>query len=214
MDIDHIFIFTDGKGKVADQLVSFGLTEGSSRIHKGQGTTNRKFYFENFFLEILWVHDEAEIKSDLVKPTGLWQRANYQTNNFSPFGLCIVNADETDMLFEKSFKYQPDYFPLGLSIDILTNENQPELPWTFRLPFKGHKKNEVEPTAHANGIKRLTKAQFTYRNLYADNFVEKFKNESKIKFLKGSDLKLVLTFDDNSQRRQIQIEELNLTIEY
>ncbi len=213
MDIDHIFIFTDSKGKVADQLVSFGLTEGSSRIHKGQGTTNRKFYFENFFLEILWVHDENEIKSDLVKSTGLWQRANYQTNNFSPFGLCIVNTDETDRLFENSLKYQPDYFSAGLSIDILQNENQPELPWTFRLPFKEHKKNEVEPTAHTSGIKRLIKAQFTYRNL-DDDFVEKFKNESKIKFVAGSDLKLLLTFDDNAQRRQMEISELNLTIEY
>jgi hypothetical protein len=214
MDIDHIFIFTGSKGKVADQLVSFGLAEGSSRIHKDQGTTNRKFYFENFFLEILWVHDENEIKSDLVKPTGLWQRANYQTNNFSPFGLCIVNTEETDNLFEKSLKYQPTYFPSGLSIDILTNKNQPELPWTFRLPFKEHKKNEVEPTVHANGIKRLTKAQFTFKNLYADSFVEKFKNESKIKFAAGSDLKLLLTFDNNAQRRQMEIQELNLIIEY
>jgi hypothetical protein len=214
MDIDHIFIFTDSKGKAADQLVSFGLTEGSGRIHKGQGTTNRKFYFENFFLEILWVHDENEIKSDLVKPTGLWQRANYQTNNFSPFGLCLVNTNETDSLFEKSLKYQPNYFPSGLFIDILTNENQPELPWTFRLPFKEHKKNEVEPTAHTNGIKRLTKAQFTYRNLDSGNFVEKFKNESKIKFVADSDSKLLLTFDDNAQGRQKEIRELNLTIEY
>jgi Glyoxalase-like domain len=214
MDIDHIFIFTGSKGKVADQLVSFGLTEGSSRIHKGQGTTNRKFYFENFFLEILWVHDENETKSDLIKPTRLWQRANYQTNNFSPFGLCLVNTDETYNLFEKSLKYQPDYFPAGLSIDILPNENQPELPWTFRLPFKEQKKNEVESPSHANGIKRLTKAQFTYRNLDDDDFIEKFKNESKIKFVAGSDLKLALTFDDNAQRRKTEIEELNLTIEY
>jgi hypothetical protein len=214
MDIDHIFIFTESKGKAADQLVSFGLTEGSSRIHKGQGTTNRKFYFENFFLEILWVHDENEMKSDLVKPTGLWQRANYKTNNSSPFGLCIVNTDETDSLFEKSLKYQPEYFPWGLSIDILTNENQPELPWTFRLPFKELKKNEVEPIVHANGIKRLTKAQFVCGNLRAGSFIESFKNESKIEFIEGSDLKLLLTFDDNIQRQQMQIQELNLTIEY
>src|SRR4051794_34154336 len=58
MDIDHIFIFTDNKGRIADELVSFGLTEGSSRVHQGQGTTNRTFSFENFFLEIVWVHNE------------------------------------------------------------------------------------------------------------------------------------------------------------
>jgi Glyoxalase-like domain len=94
MNADHIFIFTNDQGKVADQLVAFGLKEGSNRVHVGQGTTNRKFYFENFFLEILWVHDETEINSELLKLIGLWQRVNHQSNSFSPFGLCIVNTDE------------------------------------------------------------------------------------------------------------------------
>ncbi len=52
MNIVHIFIFTDDNGKVADELVEFGLIEGSNLVHVGQGTTNRKFYFDNFFLEI------------------------------------------------------------------------------------------------------------------------------------------------------------------
>ena len=58
MEIDHIFIFTDDKGQVADKLVESGFVEGSNRVHIGKGTTNRKFYFKNFFLEILWVHNE------------------------------------------------------------------------------------------------------------------------------------------------------------
>jgi hypothetical protein len=140
MDIDHIFIFTDDNGKIADQLVEFGLSEGSSRVHIGQGTTNRKFYFSNFFLEILWVHDVNEIQSALIEPTGLWQRANFKENNYSPFGLCLVNRVETNLLFENAVKYQPEYFPQGLSIDILKNDTQPNLPCTFRLPFKGQKK--------------------------------------------------------------------------
>lgn len=214
MQIDHIFIFTNDHGKVADQLVSFGFTEGSSRIHKGQGTTNRKFYFENFFLEILWVHDEDETKSNLVKSTGLGQRANYQTNGFSRFGLCVVNTDETNDLFEKSLKYQPDYFPVGLFIDIIPNDHQPDLPWTFRLPFKGYKKNETEPTQHLNGIKRLTRAQFTYKKSSSNDFLEKFKNEPQIKFVPSSDLKLTLTFDNHFKKSQLDIPELNLLIEY
>ncbi|MCA4898453.1 MAG: VOC family protein [Bacteroidota bacterium] len=214
MQIDHIFIFTNDHGKVADQLVSFGFTEGSSRIHKGQGTTNRKFYFENFFLEILWVHDEDEINSNLVKSTGLGQRANYQTNGFSRFGLCVVNTDETNDLFEKSLKYQPDYFPAGLCIDIIPNEHQPDLPWTFRLPFKGHKKNETEPTEHPNGIKRLTQAQFTYKKSSSYDFLEKFKNEPQIKFVPSSNSKLNLIFDNHIKKSQLEIPELNLVIGY
>ncbi len=53
MKIDHIFIFSNEHGKEANELVELGFTEGSNRVHKGQGTTNRKFYFENFYLEIL-----------------------------------------------------------------------------------------------------------------------------------------------------------------
>jgi len=155
MDIDHIFIFTDDNGKIADDLVQFGLTEGSSRIHVGQGTTNRKFYFDNFFLEVLWVHNEKELKSDITKQTGLWQRADLNSTN-SPFGLCVVNTAETINLFENAFKYQPAYFPVGLNIDILKNEQNLNLPWTFRLPFKGQKKNKTEPTEHKCRLKKLT----------------------------------------------------------
>ena len=110
-DIDHIFIFSNNQGQVADELVEFGLTEGSNRVHVGQGTSNRKFYFNNFFLEILWVHNEAELHSVQTKPSGLWKRADFEHNQFAPFGLCLVNVPETEPLFEKSFRYQPDYFP-------------------------------------------------------------------------------------------------------
>ncbi len=65
--IDHIFIFTHDQGKIAEQLIDFGLSEGSSRINTGQGTANRKFYFHNFFLEILWVQNEADFKSIQTK---------------------------------------------------------------------------------------------------------------------------------------------------
>jgi hypothetical protein len=214
MDIDHIFIFTDNNGKIAEELVSFGFIEGSSRVHAGQGTSNRKFYFDNFFLEILWVHNDAEIKSELIKPIGLWQRAEYKRNNFSPYGLCIVNTDNTNKLFEYAFNYQPEYFPKGMTIEILKNESQPQLPWTFRLPFKEQKKHADEPTNHSNGIKRLTKAKFQYHGSVTDKYLENFKGESMIEFSKSSDYGLTLTFDDNAQGEKRYFEELKLTIEY
>lgn len=213
MKADHIFIFAES-GKVADKLVEFGLVEGSSRIHTGQGTINRKFYFENFFLEILWVHNEKEIKSDLVRPIGLWERADHKRNEFSPFGLCIVNDEDNNSLFENSYKYQPDYFPGGMLIEILKNENQPQLPWTFRLPFKGQKKNDTEPKDHKNGIKSLTKVTFNCNGLTADKYLHYFKDQSNIEFTSSNEYGLVLTFDNNQQQERRFFEELNLTIEY
>jgi hypothetical protein len=180
MHIDHIFIFTNDNGKIADELVQFGLTEGSSRVHLGQGTTNRKFYFENFFLEILLVHNEQELNSEVTKKTGLWQRADFNLKN-SPFWLCIVNTDETESLFQNAFKYQPEYFPIGMHINILKNEHNLDLPWTFRLPFKGQKKNETEPTDHKCGLRTLTSAEFRISRKQTSlfsSFIEKIKLNS------------------------------------
>lgn len=84
--------------------MEFGFTEGSSRMHIGEGNTNLKFYLEDFFLEILWVLNEEEIKSEVTKPTGLWKRAQLQPN-ISPFGLCLDHTDETNRLFENEFQY-------------------------------------------------------------------------------------------------------------
>ena len=107
MEIDHIFIFSCANGKEAGHLVEFGLTEGSNRLHLGQGTTNRKFYFDNFFLEILWVVNEKEIQSKLTAKTKLWERSQFETNGSSRFGLCLVNSSSTDQLFMSSEIYQP-----------------------------------------------------------------------------------------------------------
>lgn len=211
MYIDHIFIFTNDNGKIADELVQFGLTEGSSRVHIGQGTTNRKFYFENFFLEILWVHNEEELKSDITKPTGLWQRADFNSNN----SLCIVNTDKTENLFKNAFKYQPKYFPVGLNIDILKNEQNLNLPWTFRLPFKGQKKNETEPMKHKNGFKNLTSVKFGVSNFdKADDFIQQFLGQDNIKFTLSSTNNLTLTFDNNKNGQTKEFEKINLKVKY
>lgn len=215
MEIDHIFIFSKNGGKEANKLVEFGFTEGSSRLHPGQGTTNRKFYFENFFLEVLWVVDETEIQSELTSKTKLWERSQFDKNDFSPFGLCLVNSKLTDKLFEQSQIYQPNYFPKGMSIDIITNEKNPNLPWTFRLPYRNEKKAHNEPTKHNNGISKLTKAEFEIPlNKDHKEFKSYFQNNEIINFKNGQQNHLTLEFDNKSQNKAIEFRELNLTIEY
>ncbi len=214
MNIDHIFIFTNDSKKAGDELVNFGLKEGSSRVHAGQGTTNRKFYFDNFFLEILWVHNETEITSEQTKQMGLWQRADFKNNGFSPFGLCISNTENTETLFEKAFKYQPDYFPQGMLIDIIKNEEQSDLPWTFRLPFKGQKKHNNEPTNHPNNVFALTKAVFEYQSVAENTFLDNLKDQDSIQLTKSSRNWLNLIFDNGKQEKRREFKSLNLTIEY
>jgi hypothetical protein len=214
MDIDHIFIFTDLEHKVVDELISFGLHPNESRINLGQGTTNRTFTFENFFLEIVWVHNQNEIESELVKPTGLWERAAFSNNNFAPFGLIVLNNESSDHLFENAYKYQPSYFEEGRAFEILQNSVHPGLPWTCRMPFRREKPIKTTPINHPNKIKTLTRAGFQYCGGGNERFPGHFNNEKTIEFIPSARNWLTLTFDENKQGLRKEFAQLQLTIEY
>ncbi len=215
MEIDHIFIFSNTGGKEAERLVEFGLTEGSGRIHPGQGTRNRKFNFENFFLEILWVINASEIQNETTAKTKLWERSRFMENGYSPFGLCLVNSKSTDKLFEQSEKYQPNYFPEGMAIDILTNEKDKSLPWTFRLPYRNEKKTHSEPTKHPNGIRKLTRTEFGMPLGHNGKaFENHFQSSANIAFKNGLPNHVTLEFDAFEQQKTVHLEGLSLTINY
>ena len=69
-ELDHLFIFAVVGGPEADRLVSLGLTEGSGNVHPGQGTANRRFFFRNTMLELLWVADEREVRGEAISVGG------------------------------------------------------------------------------------------------------------------------------------------------
>ncbi|NND33878.1 MAG: hypothetical protein HKN76_14915 [Saprospiraceae bacterium] len=215
MRINHVIIFSDRQGQEADELVQGGLTEGSNRVHPGQGTRNRKFYFSNFFLEIAWIIDAREIRSPLTAPTKLWQRANHRQNGCSPFGLCLDSSEELHDLFKNALEYRPTYLPTGQSFDILTNEQSEYLPWTCRLPSSDPGALALEPTNHKLGIKILTKVKFgipkkDYQNIYT-NF---FKDESRIDFVYDTQYTLTLEFDGGKEGQKKLFNSIPLTIAY
>jgi len=53
LEFDHMFICTVVDAPEADLLLAFGLTEGASNIHPGQGTACRRIFFRNAMLELL-----------------------------------------------------------------------------------------------------------------------------------------------------------------
>jgi hypothetical protein len=71
VELDYVFVCTALDAPEADLLVAFGLAEGTPNRHPGQGTANRRFYFRNAMLELVWVRDEREARSPLVAPTRL-----------------------------------------------------------------------------------------------------------------------------------------------
>ena len=214
MEIDHIIIFTNNQGREADELVQFGLLEGSNRVHPGQGTRNRKFYFQNFFLEIVWVFNEDEIRSKITAPTHLWERCQNRGNRCSPYGLVLVDTDDTNILFEKSIKYRPDYLDPDSSFDIITNHNHPHLPWACRFATSRTHISQ-EPKDHHHGIRELTGVQFGINSKdYHNTFTQLISHKSIIQFHYASYANLTLEFDRGRNGLIQEFREIPLSIKY
>jgi len=165
LELDHIFIFTEVEAPGANRLIDIGLTEGSRNTHPGQGTSNRRFFFHNMFLEFLWVHDEKEVQSPVIAPTQLWERFDHRVSGFSPFGFCFRETDpdrEPDPVFADAIAYKPPYLPEGLQIDVIDSQGPTSEPMLFRTPFKSgppanYPSEKREKLYHLTGVKEITK---------------------------------------------------------
>ncbi len=51
IELDQLFLCTDPGAPEAEELVQFGLREGPTNQHAGQGTANRRFAFANAMIE-------------------------------------------------------------------------------------------------------------------------------------------------------------------
>src|SRR6516162_5213088 len=108
--IDHVLIFTSLGAPEAERLIAFGLFEGTPNRHPGQGTANRRFFFQNAFLEFLWVEAPSETQSLLVRRTALWERWSRRGRGASPFGIGFrPEPGAVDELPFPGWEYRPPY---------------------------------------------------------------------------------------------------------
>jgi hypothetical protein len=115
------------------------LSEGSPNTHPGQGTACRRFFFENAYLELLWVHDEEDVQRDPVIRTGLWTRWSQRKSGACPFAFVLrpgdgVSEDAPALPFA-TWPYRPRYLPEGVSIDIAVDTPIAE-PEFFYIAFQ------------------------------------------------------------------------------
>lgn len=138
-------------------LLRLGFAEGSGNIHPGQGTANRRFFFENFMLELLWVADPAEVQNEKTRRTRLWDRCQDKNGPVSPFGIVFrpTGAPPAPPAPFRTWPYTPAYLPPGLAMQVAdgTTLDEPEL---FYLPFlRRVAAPSTEPVLHALPIRRI-----------------------------------------------------------
>jgi hypothetical protein len=159
--VDHVFICCSVGGAEAEALAKAGLTEGSPNVHPGQGTTCRRFFFRNAFLELLWICDVVDATSPTTRPTRLLERWRGRATHTSPFGVALrptQPSPTTPAPFE-TWAYIPQYLPPGLRIDMAAAAplDEPEMFFLrFARPPEAREGPAREPMAHGLGVSELS----------------------------------------------------------
>jgi hypothetical protein len=158
VELDHVFIMCAVDAPEASALSRLGLQEGPANTHPGQGTACRRFVFQNAYIELLWVRDETEARSESVRRTQLWERWSLRGQEACPFGVVLRPAGDASTARAPfpTWPYAPSYLPAGLAIDVAidTPLHEPEF---FYMGFQRLRSRGLqEPVAHRIGAKAIT----------------------------------------------------------
>ncbi len=158
-ELDHLFVCTDVGAPRAEMLIQYGFTEGPSNQHPGQGTANRRFFFSNAMVELIWVNDAAEAQSPNSRRTLLWERWR-DREKVSPFGICMrPTGDQEAPSPFPGWEYRPAYLPDPMSMRI-GEAGVLEPMWVY-LGFMRRSHHEQHQVEHRNGAHEITALTLT-----------------------------------------------------
>lgn len=209
LELDHAFICTDVGAPEAEKLVGFGVLEGPPNRHPGQGTANRRFCFQNAFLELLWVENPAESQSPAIRRTGLWDRWSNRGAGASPLGVCLrpTVSGETEPPFA-SWEYRPEYLPEPLVIHMATDSQMSQRPLLFFIAFgrppTAYDPPRRPPLDHPNGLRAITELAITTTDPgFAESTHRRIIEQQcpQLKFACGDEHRIELGFDGRTHGR-------------
>jgi len=132
IELDHFFILTDPGAPQADLLSGTGLTEGPCNDHPGQGTANRRFFFANTGLELIYVRDAIEASNGRGSRLRFPERA--KSSKASPFGLIVRASSESKTIPFPGWRYCPEYFRADQCFHVGENSDLLEEPLCICMP--------------------------------------------------------------------------------
>ena len=138
--LHHFFILTEPGAPQAELLTDMGLVEGTPNDHPGQGTANRRFFFSNAMLELLYVRDADEAALGPARRLRCVERAS--TPGASPFAIVVSRTTESYDDPFPGWRYYPKYFSGEHYFHVGNNSDVLEEPLCICIP--------VMPPATAN----------------------------------------------------------------
>ena len=166
LELDHLFICVEPGGPEASLLDAIGLTQGAGNVHEGQGTKNVRYFFDNAYLELIWVHDQAGAQHARTRPTGIWERCRWRETGACPFGVALRPAAGSDGPYPfATWTYRPPYLPAGVTIPVAANSDRLNEPLIFvatiGVPPSTYPAARRQPLDHPASVRRISSVRLT-----------------------------------------------------
>ena len=211
--IDHVFVLRKHGDPLPPAVREHRLTEQYRREHPGQGTANVCFAFDNFYLELLWIHDVTEAASTGIRRIGLLERSRWMTDGGCPFGIAWRGGDEGRTLAVPCWDFRPPYLPPDRAIRVAVDSDDTRQPMLFESPghsspleWPSERRGTLQHDSDLGSVTRIT-LTLANRTLPAAALAQLAEN-SILTVIQGTRpaLELAVTRRSNDSSERIRIE--------
>lgn len=229
VEVDHILIWVRPGAPEVAALHASGLRVGERRTHHtGNGTSSVSVFFENAYLELLYLdHHVSDAAVSDAERAANQRRAHWRDTGAVPFGIGLRRlVDAPDSLpFPTRRSAQPWMRP-GTAIRVLEGSDGPFTPGVFVVPqymaLTGWIDRARRDTAfaallvHPLGVHRVTAVQLTIKGEVAPAAPVRMLNDAGVvRLASGPEPLLDFTFDGGARGRNHDFRpELQLAIHY
>lgn len=165
LEFDHLMICVSKPEEALRALTERGLTLGNEGVHRGQGTSNACFFFDNGYIELIWASDPSELAA--AREIGLESRLDWARTGASPLGLSLrPTSSDHDWPFS-TWDHAPPFLPEGaVPIPVLGNSRLLHEPLAFVSYFPGPPRNMQPPVPLQStlGASEVTGLSISYRD--------------------------------------------------
>jgi hypothetical protein len=212
LEVDHLLLYDPEGVPGVSILQEFGLHCSEQVVRReSQGTVSKIFFFENTYLELLWLEDENAVKQQAAH-TGMdiLVRTRWQQTGASPFGIGLRCKPSPANLRRRSSRIRwAEWMRLGTPVNF-SAENLASVaePICFAIPhhlalttwLNRSCERHRQLISHPLGVKQLTGVKIAVNsNEELTNAVSLLERHGVVAIERGPYPLLELTFDGGSR---------------
>jgi hypothetical protein len=221
LEVDHIFICVESAPEL-EFLAKQGLTVATTSVKQPErGTASHIIFFENFYIELIWIEDEVAAEIYAMR-TGIdfVARSRRYDPKISPFGLALRQRSHTKQPLDEYDFRSPlggSELLLSFSSDNLVTQTEPlcfVIPDAITLPrLKSNFPNlQQQWMSHAVGLKKMTGMEIAA--VSGDDLTQPLallSQDGVVQFESGSPC-VQLTFDNRVQKGIIDARKIDIPL--